>query len=54
MHYSPAGDRRLKSGKVIFHSPVRGEVWDKARKLKLDRVAVRYLGEYPEHMVLGL
>jgi hypothetical protein len=46
--------QRLKSGKVIFHSPIRGEVWDKARELKLERVAVRYLGEYPEHMVLGL
>ena len=46
--------QRLKSGKVIFQSPVRGEVWDKAREIKLDRVAVRYLGEYPGHMVLGL
>ena len=41
-------------GKVVFHSPVRGEVWDKARELKLDGAAVRYLGDYPEHMVLGI
>jgi hypothetical protein len=46
--------QRLLSGRVIFRSPVRGEVWDKARELKLDRVAVRYLGEYPEHMLLWL
>jgi hypothetical protein len=41
-------------GKVIFHSPVRDEVWDKARELGIDGAAVRYLGEYPEHMVLGI
>jgi hypothetical protein len=41
-------------GKVVFHSPGRDAVWHKAQELKLDRIAVRYLGEYPEHMVLGL
>jgi hypothetical protein len=46
--------QRLKSGKVIFHSPIRGEVWYKAGELKLDLVAIQYFGEYPEHMVLGL
>ncbi len=52
----PEIDDRLEviRGKVVFHSPIRGEVGDKARELKLDGVAVRYLGEYPEHMVLGL
>jgi hypothetical protein len=46
--------QRLLGGKVVFHSPDRLAVWDKAGELKLDRVAVRYLGEYPEHMVFGL
>ena len=42
------------SGKVVFHSPDRSEVWCKATELKLEKVAVRYLGEVPEHMVLSL
>ena len=46
--------QRLKRGKVIFHSPDRSAVWNKARELKLDHVAVRYLGPWPEHMVFGL
>jgi hypothetical protein len=36
--------QRLKSGKVVFHSPDRTAVWNKARELNLDHVAVRYLG----------
>jgi hypothetical protein len=46
--------QRLLSGKVIFHSLERDAVWQKALELKLDRIAVRYLGEYPEDMVLLL
>ena len=46
--------QRLVGGKVIFHSPDRSAVWDKVGELKLDRVAVRYLGEYPEHLVFGI
>ena len=46
--------QRLKSGKVVFHSPDRTAVWDMARELNLDHVAVRYLGPLPEHMVFGL
>jgi len=42
------------SGKVVFHSSDRSEVWRKATELKLEKVAVRYLGEVPEHMVLSL
>ena len=45
--------QRLLAGRVIFHSPDRAAVWKKAGELKLDRIAVRYLGEYPEHMVFG-
>jgi hypothetical protein len=37
---------------VVFHSPDRATVWDKLRELKLDRAAVRYLGEYPEHIAI--
>ncbi len=48
------GMQRLLGGKVIFHSPDRAAVWDKFAELRLDRAAVRYLGEYPEHMVFGL
>ncbi len=46
--------QHLLSGKVVFHSPNRDEIYRKAIELKLDRIAVRYLGEYPEHMVLWL
>ena len=46
--------QRLLGGKVIFHSTDRAALWDKVGELKLDRVAVRFLGEYPEHMVFGL
>src|SRR5947209_7388552 len=45
---------RVLRGKVVFHSPDRDEIYRQAMRLKLDRIAVRYLGEYPEHMVLGL
>jgi hypothetical protein len=31
-----------------------GSIHQKAIELRLDRIAVRYLGEYSEHMVLGL
>lgn len=46
--------QRVLGGKVIFHSPDRTAVWEKVGELKIDRVAVRFLGEYPEHMVFGL
>jgi hypothetical protein len=41
-------------GKVVFHSPNHDAIYQMATELKLDQIAVRYLGEYPEHMVLGL
>ena len=46
--------QRVLGGKIVFHGPDGDECWHKARELNLDRVAVRFLGEYPEHMVLGL
>jgi hypothetical protein len=52
----PQTDDQLEvlRGKVVFHSPDADEIYRKAMELKLDRIAVRYLGEYPEPMVLGL
>jgi hypothetical protein len=52
----PVVDNQLKvlSGRVVFHSPDHDEIYRKATEFKLDRIAVRYLGEYPEHMVLWL
>ena len=46
--------QRLLAGKVVFHSPDRAAVWAKVGELNLDRVAVRYLGEYPEPAVFDL
>jgi hypothetical protein len=52
----PQTNERLEvvGGKVVFHSPDGDECYRKAKELKLDRIAVRYLGEYPEHMVLAI
>jgi hypothetical protein len=44
----------LLAGKVLFHSPDRDEVYRKAEELRPGRFAVRYLGEWPEHMALVL
>ena len=41
-------------GKVVFHSRDADEIYGKARELKLDQIAVRYLGEILEHLVLGI
>jgi hypothetical protein len=49
-----AEDLSLRAGKVLFHSPDRDEVYRKARELRLDRIAVRYLGTWPEDMALVL
>ena len=48
------GEQRLLGGKVVFHSPDHDEVYRKARELQLHRIAVRYLGAWPEDMVLIL
>ncbi len=42
------------SGKILFHSPDRDEVYRKARELQPGRFAVRYLGTWPENMALVL
>jgi hypothetical protein len=41
-------------GVVVSHGPDRDELLSQAKDLKFDKLAVRYLGEYPEHLVLGL
>jgi hypothetical protein len=46
--------QHLHGGKVLFHSPDREEIYRKAGELQLDRIAVRYLGTWPEDMVLVL
>jgi hypothetical protein len=45
---------RVLGGKVVFHGSDADEIYRKAAELKLDRIAVRFLGEYPEHMVFWL
>ena len=47
-------EQRLLGGRVLFHSPDRDEVYRKAKDLRLDRIAVRYLGTWPEDMALVL
>jgi hypothetical protein len=44
--------QRVLGGKVVFHSPDRSAVWEKFGEWKLDGAAVRYLGEYPEHLAI--
>jgi hypothetical protein len=41
-------------GKVVFHSPNHDAIYQRPTELGLDRIAVRFLGEYPEHLLLGL
>jgi hypothetical protein len=47
-------EQRLLGGKVLYHSPDRDEVYRKAKEWRLDRIAVRYLGTWPEDMALVL
>src|SRR4051812_824090 len=44
---------RLLAGKVLFHSPIRDDVYQKAVELHLPQFAVRYLGSPPENMSIG-
>ncbi len=47
-------DLNIQAGRVLFHSPVRDEVYRRAGELRPGRFAVRYLGEWPENMALIL
>jgi hypothetical protein len=44
----------LKAGRVIFHSPDRDAVYQKAMEMPPGHYAFRFLGELPEDMVLVL
>lgn len=46
--------QHLKAGKVLFHSPDRDEVYQKAIDLRLGNFAFRFLGELPEDMAFVL
>lgn len=46
--------QRLLGGRVLFHGPDRDELYCKAREWGLERIAVRYLGTWPEDMALVL
>jgi hypothetical protein len=45
---------RILSGTVLFHSPNRDEVYQKAIDLDITRFAFRCLRPYPEDMVIVL
>jgi hypothetical protein len=44
----------IRSGRVLFHSPDREAVYEKAIELRPGRFACRYLGEWPEDLVFLL
>lgn len=46
--------QRLRSGKVLFHSLDREDVYRKAIELRPEHFAFRYLGELPEDMAFVL
>ena len=47
-------NQKLLEGRVLFHSPDRDEVDRKLLELRPRRFAFRYMGEFPEHMVMFL
>jgi hypothetical protein len=47
-------EQRLLAGVVLFSSPDRDELYRKAMELKLDHIAVRYLGTWPADMAFVL
>jgi len=47
-------EQRLLRGRVLFTSTDGDEIYRKATELKLDRIAVRYLGTWPDDMALVL
>jgi hypothetical protein len=47
-------EQRLLGGVVLFTSTDHDEIYHKAMELNLDRIAVRYLGAWPDDMALVL
>ena len=45
---------KVKSGKVLWHSKDRDEVYRKARELRPKHSAILYTGRLPEEMVVVL
>jgi hypothetical protein len=46
--------QHLRAGKVLYHSPDREAVYQKAVELRPGNFAFRYLGELPEDMAFIL
>jgi len=46
--------QHLRAGRVLFHSPDREAVYQKAIELRPGHFAFRYLGEWPEDMAFVL
>jgi hypothetical protein len=46
------GEQRLLRGRVLFTSTDSDEIYRKAAELNLGRIAVRYLGTWPDDMAL--
>ncbi len=46
--------QRVLRGRVVCHGPDDEELLRKATELKLDHIAVRFLGEWPEDVVVVL
>lgn len=44
----------LLGGKVVYHGKDPDELYRKASELGLTRIAVRYLGEWPDDVALNL
>ena len=47
-------EQRLLGGRVLHTSTESDELYRKATELNLDRIAVRYLGTWPEDMAFVL
>ena len=47
-------EQRLLGGRVLYTSSESDEIYRKATELGLDRIAVRYLGTWPEDMAFVL
>jgi hypothetical protein len=46
--------QHLLGGRVLYCSPDREEIYRKATEMQLDRIAVRFLGTWPDDLALVL
>jgi hypothetical protein len=42
----------VTAGRVVWHSPNRDEVWDKALEIQSNDIAVFYIGDVPEDVAI--